>query len=339
MADIAVICSNRHCRVAQDGRCLEGYEDLEKCPNYGREPEEGEDDRAEGEEERLEDTFDGIRLADTLALETACANRVLAILPSRLLGVIGAYDSGKTSVIAGLYDLFQMGPVSGAAFAGSSTLHGLELICHDARVASDRDEAHSERTKRGEVRFYHIDLCRGGELTTLLIADRSGEEYEEVADLAANASAMFELRRADVITILIDGRRLASSVERADTMGAIPQIIQGMVENGAFARKPNLAIVLTKDDVVQASPKKDRIMQDFQAIVDGIRESHADSFAELGQFVTCASPQDANVERGRGLPALLDFWLKPDRVRQGVRQHFRSGRVFDRLRGEEADFV
>lgn len=338
MTSVEVICSNRLCRLAQDGKCLEGYEDLEKCPNYGREPEDDEDDGAVGEE-RVEESFDGIRLADALPLATGRASRLLAILPSRMLGIIGAYDSGKTSLIAGLYDLFQMGPVSGVRFAGSSTLHGLELICHDARVASDRDEAHSERTKRGEVRFYHIDVRNDEELTTLLIADRSGEEYEEVADLAVNASAMFELRRADVITILVDGRRLASAADRADTMGAIPLIIQGMVENGAFMRKPSLAIVLTKADLVQASPKKDRVMQDFQAIVDGLCERYGNSFGELAQFVTCASPKDAKVERGQGLPALLGFWLRPDSAPQGVRLHCSSGRVFDQLRGEETDLA
>lgn len=337
MADTEVICANRQCRVSGDGKCLEGYEQLRQCLYYGREPEAGEEDGFI-HEEHVEHTFDGIRLPDAMALETSRANRVLTVLPSRMIGVVGAYDSGKTSVVAGLYDLFQIGPVSGALFAGSSTLHGLELICHDARVASNRDEAHSERTKRGEVRFYHVDVRQDDELRSLLIADRSGEEYEEVADLAANASAMFELRRADVITILVDGRRLASPVERADTMGAIPLIIQGMVENGALARKPNIAIVLTKDDVVQASERKDRVMRDFQAIVDGIENSFGGSFGEIASFVTCASPRDAAVERGKGLAALLAFWIKPNAMPQGVRLHFSSGRIFDRLTVEGSDF-
>ncbi|ESZ12235.1 hypothetical protein X737_27915 [Mesorhizobium sp. L48C026A00] len=322
--------------MAEDRKCLEGYEELGKCPFYGREPEEAEDEQT-GDDERVEDTFDGIRLPDALALDTARANRILTILSSRMIGIIGAYDSGKTSVIAGLYDLFQMGPVSGAIFAGSSTLHGLEIICHDARVTSDRDEAHSERTKRGEVRFYQIDVRSSGELQSLLIADRSGEEYEEVADLAANASAMFELRRADVITVLVDGRRLVLPTDRADTMGAIPLIIQGMIENDAFVRKPNLAIVLTKDDVVQASPKRDRVRQDFLAIVDGIRENFGDSFGDLKSFITCASPKEANVERGAGLAALLDYWLEPNAAPKGALLKFRSGRVFDGLTIEEAD--
>lgn len=338
MADTEVVCANRQCRVAAgDKKCLEGYEHLGQCPYYGREPEEREEDEAEHEED-IDHTFDGIRLSNALALETKDANRVLAALSSRMIGVIGAYDAGKTSIIAGLYDLFQTGPVSGTLFAGSSTLHGLELICHDARVVSNREEAHSERTKRGEVRFYHVDVRHNGELRSLLIADRSGEEYEEVADLAANASAMFELRRADVITVLVDGRRLVSPVDRADTMGAIPLILQGMAENGAFARRPNLAIVLTKDDVIQASARKDRVMQDFHAIVDAIKNSFDSSFGEMASFVTCASPKDAAAERGRGLSALLAFWMKPNAEPQGIRLHFGSGRVFDGLTVEGADF-
>ena len=335
MAETELVCANRECRIAQSGRCIEGHDDLAKCLYYGKEPEEGDQDEADDDQEVIA-PFNGVYLPDALPLESRRADRVFASLLSRMIGVIGVHDSGKTSVIAGLFDLFQVGPVAHAMFAGSSTLHGLEIICHDARAASERDEPHSERTKRGEVRFYHFDVLRDGLLQSLLIADRSGEEYEEVADLAANATTMFELRRADVITVLVDGRRLASSRDRADVMGAIPLIIQGMVENGAFSRKPNLAIVLTKDDAVQASPRKDQVQRDFLAIIDGIRDAFASHFGEIGSFVTSASPKDANVVRGAGLAEMLEFWMKPGAEAQGIRQRYYSGRVFDGLMIEEA---
>ena len=336
MAETDVICANRECRIAQGGKCIEGHDDLAKCPYYGKEPEKL-DEEQEDDSQNAADTFDGVLLPDALPLESARVDQVLAMLPSRMIGVIGVHDSGKTSVIAGLFDLFQMGPVANVSFAGSSTLHGFEIICHDARVASERDEPHSERTKRREVRFYHIDVRRNGVLQSLLIADRSGEEYEEVADLAANATAMSELRRADVVTVLVDGRRLSSPSERADVMGAIPLIIQGMVENGAFARKPNLAIVLTKNDAVLASTRRDRVEKDFRAIVGGIQDLFADHFGELSAFVTSASPKDTNVVRGAGLAEMLDFWTKPSIEPRGVRRRYRSGRIFDGLVVEETD--
>lgn len=336
MTDTEIICANRECRIAQGGKCIEGHDELAKCPHYGKKPAEIEDEQDEDGQDASH-AFDGVHLPDTLPLDSGGADKILAMLPSRMIGVIGVHDSGKTSIIAGLFDLFQLGAVSDSIFAGSSTLHGLEIICHDARVASERNEPHSERTKRGEVQFYHIDVRRDGALQSLLIADRSGEEYEEVADLAANAAGMFELRRADVITILVDGRRLATPNDRADVMGAIPLIVRGMVENGAFLRKPNLAIVLTKDDAVQASPRKERVAQDFIAIADGVRDAFAEHFGEFGSFVTSASPADTNVVRGVGLSEMLDFWMKPSVQPKAIRTRYRNGRVFDGLAIEETD--
>lgn len=336
MVDKETICANRECRIALEGKCIEGHDELTKCPFFGMEPVEIDEDQ---DDEGLDtvDTFDGVRLSDALPLDRDGADQILAMLPSRMIGVIGEHDSGKTSVIAGIYDLFQLGTVANSTFAGSSTLHGLEAICHDARVTSERNEPHSERTKRGQVRFYHIDLRRNGVLQSLLIADRSGEEYEEVADLAANAAGMFELRRADVITILVDGRRLASPIDRADVMGSIPLIIRGMVENGAFLRKPSLAVALTKDDAVQSSTRKERVEQDFRVIADGLRDAFADHFSEIGAFVTCASPADTNVPRGTGLAELLGFWMKPTTQPKETRKRHRNGRVFDSLAIMETD--
>ncbi len=328
-----VVCANLQCKVAEDGRCIEGYE-LGKCPHYGRRPAEKvqvADDAASGRE------FDGVRLPDARALDAAGANAHLGLLPTRLIAIVGAYDSGKSCIISGIHDLFQLGPVSGILFAGCSTLHGSERLCHDARVESGREEAHSPRTARGEVRFYHLDVLRDGEVLSLLIADRSGEEYEEVADLADNASGMFELRRANVVTILVDGRRLSSPAERADALGAIPMIVQGMVENGAFTQRPNLAVVLTKGDIVAASPKADRARRDFDGIVSRLKARFSAHIGELESFVTCASPKDAKAVRGLGLPELLQFWTKAPVPASAAIRRSCSGRVFDMLEASGGD--
>jgi hypothetical protein len=336
MADIDTICANRECRIAQGGKCIEGHDDLAGCPFYGREPEEIDDEKIDNSQDAVEG-FDGVHLPDSLPLDSGGADKVLTMLPSRMIGVIGVHDSGKTSLISGLFDLFQLGKVADCTFAGSATLHGFEIICHDARVASERNEPHSERTKRGEVRFYHIDLRQNDAIHSLLIADRSGEEYEEVADLAANAAGMFELRRADVITVLVDGRRLASPSDRADVIGNIPLIIRGMAENGAFLRRPNLAVVLTKNDAVQASPRKERVEQDFRDISERLWDEFSDHFSEFNAFVTCASPADTNVARGAGLNEMLAFWMRPSAQPKAVRLRHQNGRVFDGLTIEEKD--
>ena len=95
--------------------------------------------------------------------------------------------------------------------------------------------------------------------------------------------------------------------------------------------------MLTKDDAVQAAPRKDRVEQDFRAIVDGVRDAFADHFSEFGSFVTSASPKDTNVVRGAGLGEMLEFWTKPGSEPKGVRVRYNSGRVFDGLAIEETD--
>ena len=158
MSEGEVICANTDCRVAQDAKCVEGFE-LDKCPFYGRSTGEIAPLDESGEESE-EAKRSGVALDLSAALDGAGASDTLRRSLSRVVGIVGAHNSGKTSFIAGLYDLFQMGTVGNIAFAGSFTLHAFEQVCHDARAASLRNVAHSPRTERGEVRFYHLDLKR-----------------------------------------------------------------------------------------------------------------------------------------------------------------------------------
>jgi hypothetical protein len=143
----------------------------------------------------------------------------------------------------------------------------------------------------------------------LLLADRSGEEYEEVADDMANGLPMFELRRADTVTVLVDGRRLCDPKTRHDVINAIAPIVQGLQESGAFARRPQLAVVLTKNDAVAGSDRADTAVADFDRLVETIARRFAGQFSDIRKFVTTASPTGMAVKRGDGLQDLLLYWL------------------------------
>jgi hypothetical protein len=320
-----MICSNPDCRVSVDGKCVEGLP-FDRCQFVGNEPVAP----------RTTDGGDVVRPAAGLDLDPGVplhavqASGVLRAARSRVIGLIGAYDCGKTSLLAGLYDLFQEGSITDVAFAGSSTLHGFERICHDSRIASKRDIAHSSRTVRGEVAFYHLDVRLDGEadIVSLLLADRSGEEYEEVADDMANGLAMFELRRADTVTVLIDGRRLCDPKTRHDVINSISPIVQGLQESGAFERRPQLAIVLTKNDAVVSSQKASVAMADFDRLVEAIKRRFANRFRDIRKFVTTASPKGMEVKRGDGLQDLLLYWLNAAAPEPVVPVNAASDRVF-----------
>lgn len=313
MATQQIGCKNSDCNFATDGKCVEGYE-IEECPHAAGLSLE---DIPEAEEPGipLAPPEPTIGLASGEALDRDNASNLQRRNVSRSIGLIGPNDSGKTSLIAGVYDLLQEGPLLGAAFAGSSTLIGFEKVCHLARVVSHRVSPHTERTSRGaDATFFHLDLHQENVgFTSVFISDRSGEDYLAVTDQISQADHFFEIRRADCITLLVNGAQLADPKLRHEVKAATPQIIDALVEARAIRGGCRLAVVLTKKDSVFVSQHPDRVQKDFNEMVESIIEIHAAHLGEVRSFVVAASPKDCEqVTRGEGVADLLLYWLQPN---------------------------
>ena len=325
-----VICANPDCDVAKSGNCVEGV-DLNKCPHFGHPPTAVQPE-AEAES-RTKRKSTKLPVATTLAATDAIS--VVRATEARVLAIIGLKDVGKTSLIASFYDLFQEKPsVNGIEYARSSTLHAFELACHDARAASNRDEPHMERTGRGEVRFYHLDVG-GGEaqaLLSLILADRAGEEYREAADDPTLAEGFSEISRADSVTLLIDGERMLDEGDRHNVRGDSLLMLQGLIQGGAISQGRRLAAVLTKLDLVEASEQRARVENDFEDMAARIRQIYGATFSVVETFKISASPRTNPAVRGKGIPELLAFWLKqstPPAPSLGAPPQFK--RAFSRL--------
>lgn len=304
-----ITCANRECRVAETGRCVEGFE-LDACPHYGRKPDPDEE---VADETEAENDSAGLRLpgADTLTLEGA--SRILRARDARVIAIIGPKGAGKTSLIASVYDLFQDGPVGDAEYARSETLHAFELACHDARAASRRSEPDMERTPLGEVRFYHLDLVGGpaGDELALLLGDRAGEEYRSSADDASNLPSFPEVSRADTVTVLVDGQRLLDTGARHNLRSEIMLMLQALLDGRALRIGQHLVLVLTKLDAVQASPHRDRAENDFAGLEAQVRRAFGEAFGEIRACMIAASPKSGAVPRGTGIADMLTLWAAP----------------------------
>lgn len=309
MAYQPIGCSNEECKVAEDGKCVEGYA-LDECPHATR---LRVDDLDEVQEQLVTPAIPpvlNLSLGDALDREGASVLQCRRI--SRTVGIIGPNDAGKTSLVASVYELLQSGPVAGVSFAGSSTLIGFEKICHDARAASRRDAPHTERTSAGaDATFFHLDVRpSGGEIMSLFIGDRSGEDYLAAADDLERTGDFFEIRRADVVTLLVNGEHLVVSEHRHEAKAATPLIVDALVEAGTLRPGCRLAIVLTKEDSVLASANTDRARREFSELVECIRDKHVGYLGEVGSFIVAASPKDLSlVKRGEGIDQLLSYWL------------------------------
>ena len=242
MSDLAtageIVCANRECRVAETGKCVEGFE-FSACPHYGREPE----------------------AADEIGDE-------------------------------------------------SETLHAFELACHDARAASRRGAPDMERTPLGEVRFYHLDLAGGpaGDALALLLGGRAGEEYRSATDDVTELPAFPEVSRADTLTVLVDGQRILDAGARHNLRSEILLMLQALFDGGALHGQPQLILVLTKLDQVQASPHRDRAQQDFAAVETQVRRTFDATFSTISACTVAACPVTGDIARGTGVAEVLGFW-------------------------------
>ena len=299
-----VICSNADCRVAENGRCVEGLEP-DECPRYGREAVD-ESDLPEADEESVQ-----LPAGDTLT--SSQASGLLRAGDARVIAILGPVSSGKTSLIASLYDLFQRGPVSGLDFSASQTLCAFEHVCHDARSASRRSKPDMNRTPIGGVRFYHLQIGGGsaGDGLSLIIGDRSGEEYQEATVDASNAPAFLEVARADSLTVLVDGERLVDTRARHNLQSEIILMMQALHDANGLRVGSRLALVLTKLDAVLSSPDTKRAVCNFDRLLTDLRRRFCRTLSVIESFQIAASPMADTLTRGTGVPELLLFWLQP----------------------------
>lgn len=330
-------CANPECRVAADDRCIEGIVDLKSCPHYGRALLIIEDAKPESHVS----VSRGLRLPDADALSLTAAQAILRNQACSVIAIIGPQDSGKTSLIAGIYDMLQLGPVGGYAFAGSTTLHSFERACHDSRTASNREKPRMERTATGEATYFHLDLVQQKlrSKRAALFANRAGEDYMDTHTEPDLAKTFAELRRSDTLTLLADGVKLLDDGERHLVREDICQSIRAFHEAGQTRTWQRLAIVLTKVDAVRENEEKcQRALRHFENIVIDVREQFSMNFVEIEAFRVAASPQNETAVRGEGMVELLNYWMSapgPGHARVDLVSAVPL-RSFGRLRPEES---
>ena len=95
--------------------------------------------------EMAEPVSDLIDLPSGKELNEVAANTIAASRSVRVVVLAGPVDSGKTTLLTSLYELFQWGTVADQLFAGSTTLPAFEQRCHLARTVSGGEIADTGR--------------------------------------------------------------------------------------------------------------------------------------------------------------------------------------------------
>jgi hypothetical protein len=244
------------------------------------------------------------------ALISREASDILAQRPAKVIVIAGAEKAGKTTLLASMYEQYQVGPFGGFIFAGSLTLLGFEARCYKSRLASGNQMPETERTKTSEAHQYlHLELAKRTDVARrvdLLFADVPGQICRRAIASEADCMEIVSLRRADHLAILVDGERLAQLEGRVGAYDDARLLLRALVESNMVGRQTVVGVVFSKWDLVERADDAEALLEYVASIEAELTDQFAPKLGMLRVFrIKARVPETAKQE---GLDDLLQFW-------------------------------
>jgi hypothetical protein len=321
MAEATAQCKNGDCQVAATGKCAEGHDPVQSCPNFSAAEEEEfeEDGPADGQATEAEPP---IPLPKGDLLNPDEVQRFLLARPATFVSIIGDSYSGKTTVMCALYDRLLRGIYADVGFAASRTLVALEKRMHPARVESGRTVPDTVRTSIADgLKYFHLAVARSDDplaRTDLFLSDRAGETYRKARSDTALVADLTEIPQADRIVLFIDGGKVADPAERAGTVQGSRQLLRALLDQGAIGPASIVQVVTSKIDVIERAADKDEIRNALKSFQNRLSADFGPRLGKLTFWEIAARDPNGTFAPGHGLDALLRDWLQPAQVGSSV---------------------
>jgi hypothetical protein len=296
------------------------------------EPEEvnlGEEDAITNTESVAQNTFK-LFTGEELSFEDL--KIVTYRYPANMVYILGEHDSGKTTILSTLYEMFQFSPFNELHFAGSFTQVGFEKRCFHSRLSSKNKEADTERTKTEEFKFLHLALKRIPKSRTAvhyLISDISGEKITRAKNDSKEMKDLMVISNAKHVSYIIDGEKLKDIKTRQAILSQAKIFIRKAIDEGVFNHETRLLVIISKWDLLDG--KKDF---NFDALIkEPFTRDFASSVKKFDTLKIAVRPKKFHkFKLGHGLSDLLLHWqpLLPEQPM--AVQHNASGRMIDKFK-------
>lgn len=296
------------------------------------------DDASRDSEGSISSDLVSLYPGDYLGLEETLS--VTRANPTTVVLVAGPVGSGKTTLFASLYTLFQQGPFAGQLFTGSRTLLAFERVCFPSRIDSDRAVPDTERTSTGDgERFLHLGLVPEASRTPrrdLLLPDVSGEVFRDVEDSDDACRKLTLLKRADHLALLVDAGLLADPGRRQAARASADNFLRRCVEAGMLGRTSVVDVVFSKWDLFIAANGDEEFLEETRRQID---DSYLGALGRLRFLKVAARPAMAILPFASGLAELLKGWLEttPVHAEPIVDKLPDNSRSFDRFADSISD--
>ncbi len=267
MADELVgSCQQAACNVAADGICLEQHDDVADCPYFApvlpeTNPPLVTVHDAAPDADYGDFAADGDMLAPGLDLFSGedlvgdAVDEVMRSTLTRVVVIAGGPESGKTSLLACLYERFQQGPYASFLFAGSRTLPGFERRCFFARMASGRTSPTMQRTVRDDkLHFLHLSVRptdMAAQAQDILFTDVQGEWFEAAQINSDEAAKLRPFQRADHFVLLFDCAKLVDRGRRANEKNSGSLLLESLLDASIIGAHSYVDVLFSKWDLVE----------------------------------------------------------------------------------------
>lgn len=255
-------CANPNCFVHEGESCDLGEMDPGQCASWSAAMPETVTDAAisSATSARVPWSGSALGLADMANLSPR--GRTI------LIGVLGAHDAGKTTLLTGNYLQLLLGrSLANARFAGSRTFGAWESLAAWTRFDdAARAPTFPPHTPRGTGRvpgLLHLALRNAeGEFRDVLLADAPGEWFTRWAikeDAPEAEGARWLMHNADAFLVFADCSRLATSnPKRGMARNELRQLLERL---GNHVGNRPTALVWAKDDIEPNAEIRSSIQQ------------------------------------------------------------------------------
>lgn len=240
-------CSNKECH-APDVGCSLGETDLSQCEHWNSTFSESK--QAENViEKEIHLPWTGLTFGlDDVGFLTGCSK-------PKIIGILGAENAGKTSLLAAWYLLISRGSSATLQrqFAGSYTLAGWEAVAANLRWEPGHTPSFPAHTPSGSKRapgLLHLSFRneKDGIIEDYLFADAPGEWFNKWAthsEAPEAEGARWLSIHADIFLLVAD-RQALSGEQKGRTRAELNRLIKRI---GSTIQNRPIALVWSKSDI------------------------------------------------------------------------------------------
>lgn len=304
-------CTLKDCPYDQDGRCVENQ--LPNCPNLVPEKpvtkNQQEETPSTPEPVKYEDLYAGTKLTADEATRMLQSNR------AQLVVLGGGVESGKTTLLARVFEMFQSGGVADLRFASSNTLRDFDKLSWHATMECDGVSPDTEHTYRSENnRFLHLRI-RVGDCseppTDLLIGDIPGEIFPEAIAEQSVCRNLCALGAAHHLVLFLDGGVLSHTTDRHDHCGKVFDFVDQALQTGQIGRHTILHLVVSKSDLLPIETTSE-VRKYVKGIEKAFHERFTTSVGSVRSWYLAARPDHPFDPTLEEIAKMFKEWMNPE---------------------------